>query len=71
MNKRQQNTLFIALDDLVLANHPYRKLDALLSFDELSKPYVNLYSVKGRKEKGVAFGLCALVLQFHGIYERP
>ena len=42
MSKRQQNTLFIALDDLVVANHPYRKLDALLSFDELAKPYVNL-----------------------------
>ncbi len=39
MSKRQQNTLFIALDYLVVANHPYRKIDALLSFDELTKPY--------------------------------
>ncbi len=53
MRKRQQNRLFIALDDLIVANHSYRKLDALLLFDELAKPYVNLYSVKGRKEKGL------------------
>ena len=52
MSKRQQNRLFITLDDLVAADHPYRKLDALLSFDELPKPYVDLYLVKGRKEKG-------------------
>ena len=56
--------LFMTLDDIVAADHPCRKLDALLSFDELAKPYVDLYSVKGRKEKGVAFGLRALVLQF-------
>ena len=60
MSKRQQTTLFMTLDDLVAADHPYRKLDALLSFDELAKPYVNLYSVKGRKEKGVVFGLRVL-----------
>jgi len=42
----------------------YRKLDQLLSFSEISKPYLSLYSVKGRKEKGVEFGLRALVLQF-------
>ena len=52
MSKRQQNRLFITLGDLVAANHPYRKLDALLSFDELVKSYVDLYSVKGRKERG-------------------
>ena len=38
MSKRQQTTLFMTLDDLVAADHPYRKLDALLSFDELAKP---------------------------------
>ena len=42
----------MTLDDLVAADHPYRKLDALLSFGELPKPYVDLYLVKGRKEKG-------------------
>lgn len=64
MNKRTQSQLFITLDDLVGKDHPYRKLDELLSFDELSKPYHSLYSAKGRKEKGVAFGLRCLVLQF-------
>jgi IS5 family transposase len=45
-------------------DHPYRKLDQLLSFSEISKPYYSLYSMNGRKEKGVEFGLRALVLQF-------
>ena len=56
--------MFLSLDSLVPNNHPYRKLDQLLSFSELSSPYANLYSVKGRKENGVEFGLRALVLQF-------
>lgn len=64
MNKRLQNSLFITLDSLIPNNHPYRKLDNLVSFAELSKPYAHLYSTKGRKEKGVEFGLRALVLQF-------
>ena len=38
MSKRQQTTLFMTLDDLVTADHLYRKLDALLSFAELAKP---------------------------------
>ncbi len=71
MSKRQQNTLFIVLDDLILADHPYRKLDALLSFDELVKPYVNLYSVKGRKEKGGCLWLTRTGFTIHGRYERP
>ena len=64
MNKRTQNQLFISLEDLVESAHPYRRLDQLLCFDELAKPYAQLYSTKGRKEKGVAFGLRCLVLQF-------
>ena len=64
MNKRKQYSELLSLDDLVSANHPYRHLDQVLSFSELSKPYQTLYSVKGRKEKGVEFGLRALVLQF-------
>ncbi len=36
MSKRQQTTLFMTLDDLVAADHSYRKLDALLSFEELA-----------------------------------
>ena len=64
ISRHQQNRLFIALDDLVVANYPYRELDALLSFDELAKPYVNLYSVKGRKEKGLPLAYAPCVLQF-------
>lgn len=64
MGKRQQSSIFIALDELIPVDHPYRKLDQLLSFSEISKPYYSLYSMNGRKEKGVEFGLRALVLQF-------
>jgi len=64
MNKRTQHTLFLTLDSLVADNHPYRKLDALLDFHFLSAPHASLYSVMGRKEKGIEFGLRALVLQF-------
>ena len=64
MNKREQHSLFLSLDSLVPNNHPYRHLDQLISFSDLSKPYESLYSTKGRKEKGVEFGLRALVLPF-------
>lgn len=64
MGKRQQSSIFLSLDELIPVDHPYRKLDQLLSFSEISKPYYSLYSMNGRKEKGVEFGLRALVLQF-------
>ena len=64
MSKRHQYNLFLSLDSLVPDKHPYRHLDQVISFSELSAPYQRLYSVKGRKAKGVEFGLCALVLQF-------
>ena len=64
MSKREQSQLFVNLNDLVLDDHSYRKLDSLICFYELSKPYKHLYSHLGRKEKGVAFGLRCLVLQF-------
>lgn len=64
MSNRQQTSLFISLDSLVPEEHPYRKLDEIISFSELSRPYQAIYSTKGRKEKGVEFGLRALVLQF-------
>lgn len=64
MNNRTQRELLITLDELVTQDHPYRKLDKLIDFDELSRPYHHLYSLKGRKERGVAFGLRSLVLQF-------
>lgn len=52
------------MGEFIPVNHPYRKLDQFLSFSEISKPYYSLYSMNGRKEKGVEFGLRALVLQF-------
>lgn len=64
MSKRDQHSLFLSLDSLVPQDHPYRHLDQVLSFAALSAPYHDIYSVKGRKEKGVEFGLRALVLQF-------
>ena len=64
MSKRHQHDLFVSLDSLVPVDHPYRHLDQVISFSELSAPYQKLYSTKGRKEKGVEFGLRALVLQF-------
>lgn len=64
MSKRHQNNLFVSLDSLVPSNHPYRRLDEVISFAQLSCPYQKLYSAKGRRERGVEFGLRALVLQF-------
>ena len=64
MSKRHQHNLFISLDSLVPSDHPYRHLDQVISFSVLSGPYHSLYSAKGRKEKGVEFGLRTLVLQF-------
>ena len=64
MSKRDQNSLFVSLDGLVSKDHPYRRLDKLLSFERLSRPYTNIYSTRGRQERGVEFGLRALVLQF-------
>lgn len=64
MSKRHQHHLFLNLDSLVPEDHPYRHLDQVLCFTKLSRPYQNLYSSRGPKEKGVEFGLRALVLQF-------
>lgn len=64
MSQRHQPSLFLSLDSLVPTDHPYRYLDRLICFSELSKPYQEIYSRKGRKGKGVAFGLRALVLHF-------
>ena len=64
MSKRHQQNLFLSLDNLIPEDHPYRHLDQVISFAKLSAPYASLYSAKGRKEKGVEFGLRALVLQF-------
>jgi len=64
MKKREQSSLFISLDSLVPQDHPYRKLDQLLPFSELSQTYQSLYSPNGRKEKGFEFALRTLILQF-------
>ena len=64
MSKRHQHSLFLSLDNLVPEGHPYRHLDQVLNFAELCAPYQDLYSIRGAKEKGVEFGLRALVLQF-------
>ena len=61
MQKREQSNLFLTLDGLVSLDHPYRKLDRLLPFNELSLTYQGLYSPKGRKEKGFEFGWRALI----------
>lgn len=64
MSKRDQSQLFLTLNSLVQTNHPYRKLDELLCFDELSKPLSHIYGIRGPKGRGVEFGLRVLVLQF-------
>lgn len=64
MNKRHQSHLFLTLDSLIDSEHPYRKLDQLLCFRTLSKPFTQLYGTRGPKGRGVEFGLRALVLQF-------
>jgi transposase, IS5 family len=56
MSKRHQYNLFLSLDSLVPDKHPYRYLDQVISFSELSASYQRLYSVKGQKGKGVEFG---------------
>jgi len=64
MGHRDQSNFLVSLEDLVPKNHPYRQLDQLISFAHLSNRYTDLYSHRGRKERGVEFGLRALVLQF-------
>ena len=64
MSKRQATEMLISLEGLVSEDHAYRKLDALLPFYEISKGFPDMYSPKGRKEKGIEFGLRCLVLQF-------
>ena len=64
MNNRHQSQLFLTLDSLIDAKHPYRKLDQLVCFENLSKPFSRMYGNRGPKGRGVEFGLRALVLQF-------
>ncbi len=64
LSKRHQSQLFLTLDSLVSSEHPYRKLDELLCFGALSKPFSKIYATRGPKGRGVEFGLRALVLQF-------
>ena len=49
MSKRHQHNLFLSLDSLIPDNHPYRQLDDLISFSELSAltiPYTHPKVVK-------------------------
>jgi len=64
VSKRDQSQLFLTLDSLIGSEHPYRKLDELLCFTTLSKPFRTTYSTLGPKGYGVEFGLRSLVLQF-------
>ncbi len=64
MKNRHQIHLYLSLNDLVPEDHEYRKLDCLLDIAKLSQKFPNLYSCKGRKEKGTEFGLRCLILQF-------
>lgn len=64
MSIRNQTSLFVSLEGLVKPGHPYRCLEGLVDFDELSRPLASLYSNKGRKELGAARGFKSLVLQF-------
>lgn len=64
MSHRHQSQLFLTLDSLVDENHPYRKLDKLVCFSTLAKPFSHIYGTRGPKGRGVEFGLRALVLQF-------
>ena len=66
MSKRHPPSLLLSLASLVASDHAYRHGDQFISFAKLSAPYHGLYSNanKGRQEKGVEFGLRALVLPF-------
>lgn len=61
---RHQGNFSLSLDSLVSHTHPYRKLDELISFSQLSKPHADIFSSKGRRGRGVEFGLRAIVIQF-------
>jgi transposase len=64
MSQRKQPHFAICLEELVAPEHPYRKLEALIDFDDLSRPLRSLYSSKGRHGFGASFALRTLVLQF-------
>ena len=61
---RNQTSLFVAVDDLVRVDHPYRYLDRLISFAEWAKPLQSLYSDRGRPELGAERAFRMLILQF-------
>jgi IS5 family transposase len=53
------------IEELVLPNHPYRKLLAAIDFKELCKPLRNLFhETLGRKGYHIESGFAALVLQW-------
>ena len=62
--KRDQLEMFTTLNGLVSADHSYRKFEAVVDFDALSKPLTALYSDRGRPELGAERAFRMLVLQF-------
>ncbi len=62
--KRDQIEMFATLDGLVLADHPYRKFEAVVDLCALAKPLAALYSDRGRPELGAGRAFRMLVLQF-------
>jgi len=52
------------IDELVSANHPYRKVLALIDFKELTRELRKCYSKMGRGGYPVESGFKALLLQY-------
>ena len=61
---RQMSMLTPNVEELVHAEHRYRKLLALLNWTDLAKPLRKLYSEVGRRGYAVEQGLKCLFLQF-------
>ncbi len=61
---RSQVEIFQSLDGLLAHDHPYRHLDQIVDFAELSRPLRALYSDQGRPEIGAEKAFRLLVLQF-------
>ncbi len=52
------------LEKLVEENHPFRKLNKIIDFEKLIRPYRNLYSDIGAEGIDIIKGFKALMLQF-------
>ena len=54
--EKQMSMIIPNVEELVAADHPYRKLLALVNWTELTKPLRSLYSKEGRKGYAVEQG---------------